>query len=286
MVGLRVRAGVKGERASPAASPPLTPARLAKGRKGGAGRLDIGGGRHDAGRPPPELRCPSSCRFPTSIRSSSRSACSGSSWRCAGTRSPISPGCSSAGATSAALCRRPALWGGTPAMRPEQADDLLTWMIVGRHPRRAARLRAVLPAGLLRGEPGRDPRGLAWRHVVPRRPPRGGRGRRRLQPEERARDPEGRRRGGGGGADRALLRAGRELHQRRALGPAVDRALGGGLSRRGGADLPGRLGRALRPASLAALRGGARGARALRRPRARDPRRRAGAAGAGVRDCS
>ena len=31
----------------------------------------------------------------------------------------------------AALCRRPALWGGTPAMRPEQADDLLTWMIAG-----------------------------------------------------------------------------------------------------------------------------------------------------------
>jgi phosphatidylglycerol:prolipoprotein diacylglycerol transferase len=31
----------------------------------------------------------------------------------------------------AALCRRPGLWGGTAAMRPEQADDLLTWMIVG-----------------------------------------------------------------------------------------------------------------------------------------------------------
>ena len=31
----------------------------------------------------------------------------------------------------AALCRRPALWGGSPAMRPEQADDLLTWMIAG-----------------------------------------------------------------------------------------------------------------------------------------------------------
>ena len=42
---------------------------------------------------------------------------------------------------------------------------------------------------LLRGEPGRDPRGLARRHVVPRRPARRGRGRRRLQPAERARDP-------------------------------------------------------------------------------------------------
>lgn len=30
-----------------------------------------------------------------------------------------------------ALCRRPGLWGGTPPMRPEQADDLLTWMIFG-----------------------------------------------------------------------------------------------------------------------------------------------------------
>jgi phosphatidylglycerol:prolipoprotein diacylglycerol transferase len=29
------------------------------------------------------------------------------------------------------LCRRPALWGGTPPMRPEQSDDLLTWMILG-----------------------------------------------------------------------------------------------------------------------------------------------------------
>jgi phosphatidylglycerol:prolipoprotein diacylglycerol transferase len=29
------------------------------------------------------------------------------------------------------LCRRPALWGGAAPMRPEQADDLLTWMILG-----------------------------------------------------------------------------------------------------------------------------------------------------------
>lgn len=28
------------------------------------------------------------------------------------------------------LCRRPRLWGGTPALRPEQVDDLLTWMIL------------------------------------------------------------------------------------------------------------------------------------------------------------
>jgi phosphatidylglycerol:prolipoprotein diacylglycerol transferase len=31
----------------------------------------------------------------------------------------------------AALCRRPALWGGAAPMPPERADDLLTWMILG-----------------------------------------------------------------------------------------------------------------------------------------------------------
>ncbi len=29
------------------------------------------------------------------------------------------------------LARRPALWGGRPALAPEQSDDLLTWMILG-----------------------------------------------------------------------------------------------------------------------------------------------------------
>ena len=29
------------------------------------------------------------------------------------------------------LARRPALWGGRPALSPEQSDDLLTWMILG-----------------------------------------------------------------------------------------------------------------------------------------------------------
>ena len=29
------------------------------------------------------------------------------------------------------LARRPALWGGKPALSPEQSDDLLTWMILG-----------------------------------------------------------------------------------------------------------------------------------------------------------
>ena len=53
-------------------------------------------------------------------------------------------------------------------------------------PRRAARVRAVLPAGLLPGEPRADPRGLAGGDVVPRRAPRGrGRGD-RLRAEEPA----------------------------------------------------------------------------------------------------
>ena len=67
------------------------------------------------------------------------------------------------------LCRRPALWGGRRAAarragrRPADLDD------PRRRPRRPPRLRALLPAGLLRREPGADPRGLAGRHVVPRR---------------------------------------------------------------------------------------------------------------------
>ncbi len=52
---------------------------------------------------------------------------------------------------------------------------------------------------------------------------------------------------------------------------------------RGGAGLPGGLGRAVRAASLAALRGGAGGSGAFRRAGARHPRRGAAAAGPGLR---
>ena len=83
------------------------------------------------------------------------------------------------------LCRRPALWGGTAPMRPEQADDLLTWMILGVI--LGGRLGYVLfyqPA-YFAAHPGRDPRGLAGRHVVPRRPARRRRRHRRLLPAQR-----------------------------------------------------------------------------------------------------
>ena len=89
----------------------------------------------------------------------------------------------------AALCARPALWGGTRAdARREQADDLLTWMILGVI--LGGRLGFVLfyqPA-YFAANPGRDPRGLAGRHVVPRRLSRRGRRRRSASPAQRAAD--------------------------------------------------------------------------------------------------
>ena len=54
-----------------------------------------------------------------------------------------------------------------------------------RGDRGSPRLRAVLPAGLLSGQSAGGARGLAWRHVVPRRRPRRGRGRRAVRPPAR-----------------------------------------------------------------------------------------------------
>ena len=71
------------------------------------------------------------------------------------------------------------------------------------------------------------------------------------------------------GADRPVPRPHRQFHQRRTVGPADRRALGDGVSGRRAAAAP----------SEPALRGGARRARAVRRARAADPRRRAEAAG-------
>ena len=65
-------------------------------------------------------------------------------------------------------------------MRAEQSDDLLTWMILGVI--LGGRLGYVLfyqPA-FFAANPARDPRGLARRHVLPRRLSRRGRRRRRL----------------------------------------------------------------------------------------------------------
>jgi phosphatidylglycerol:prolipoprotein diacylglycerol transferase len=150
----------------------------------------------------------------------------------------------------ALLARRPALWGGRPALSAEQSDDLLTWMILGvilggrigyvlfyqpayfaAHP---AEILAVWQGGMsfhggflgvVAGIVG-----FSLRNGLPIL---------------------------GVGADRALLRPGRQLHQRRALGPSVARTLGGYLSRGGGTGLPARMAAALRAPSLATLRGGA-----------------------------
>ncbi len=107
-----------------------------------------------------------------------------------------------------------------------------------RDPRRTAGLRALLPAGPLSRPPARHPEGLGGRHVLPRRLPRSDDGARGLLPEGTHLHPAG---GGPSGRRHAagpLPRADRELHQCRALGPAHDPALGRGLSRRGGAELP------------------------------------------------
>ena len=74
-------------------------------------------------------------------------------------------------------------------MPPRRAEDLLTWMVLGVI--LGGRLGFVLfyqPA-LFRREPGRDPRGLAGRHVVPRRVPRRRRRRDRLRAARNGFDP-------------------------------------------------------------------------------------------------
>ena len=53
----------------------------------------------------------------------------------------------------AGLCRRPALWGGRPPMRPRAGGRPADLDDPRRDPRRPARLRPLLPAGLLRRQP-------------------------------------------------------------------------------------------------------------------------------------
>ena len=108
----------------------------------------------------------------------------------------------------------------------------------GRRAGRAARLRAVLPAEHLSQPSAADLRRLAGRHELPRRAA-GRRGRDRLVlPPQRHPDARLRRPGGRVRAARACARPGRQLHQRRAVGPAGAglAALGHGVSlRRAGA---------------------------------------------------
>ena len=181
------------------------------------------------------------------------------------------------------LCARPALWGGEAPMSPARTDDLLTWMVLGVI--LGGRLGYVLfyQPGYYAANPGQilavwsggmsfhggllgvatGVIGFALKN-----------GMRILSVGDAvsAATPIG-------------LFFGRiaQFHQRRVVGAAVARALGGDLSRRGGAGVSAGLGRGLRAASVAALRGGAGGGCAVRGAGGRDSARGAGAAGGGVR---
>ena len=248
--------------------------------------LDIRRPAPDAGPPPPEPRCPSSCRSPTSTRCSSPSALFGLElairWYALAYIAGLLLGWRY---VACALPRGRRSGAARAPMRPEQADDLLTWMILGVI--LGGRLGYVLfyqPA-LLRREPGRDPRGLAGRHVVPRRPARGRRRRDRLLPAQRPADPAAsatrwrRRRRSGIFFGRLANFINAELWGRPSTAPwAV--VFPGEAAQTCPPDWTG----ALRPPPLAALRGGARGARALRSLLALAIRaRRARAAGPGLR---
>src|SRR6267143_2652856 len=142
-----------------------------------------------------------------------------------------------AGAGDAAAVRRFAVHGGSR-----------------RDSRRAARLRAVLQAGLLLGAPARDPRSVAGGDVLPRRP--AGRNPRHgvcgAPPQGGFPAADGFRRAALSARHRGRQTG--ELHQRRALRTRHGPAVGNGVSRRGR--------RAASP--VAALRVRVRGARALR----------------------
>ncbi len=122
---------------------------------------------------------------------------------------------------------------------------------------RAHRLHPLLRSRLHpRESRPRDPV-LERRHVLPWGPSRHDPGDNHLCAKERDPPLEPVRRRGSSGADRALLRAHRQFHQWRTLGPPVLDALGGRLPD----------GRPLRPPSESALRGGPGGHCASRRAR-------------------
>ena len=161
------------------------------------------------------------------------------------------------------------LWGGPAPFTVTDFDDFRRLDHARHHPRRPHRLCAVLQPPALRHASGRDPADLERRHVVSRR-------RRRLRPCRRPvclakahSDLVARRRLMRRGADRIVPRPHRQFHQRRTMGPADRRALGDDLSLR----------RAVAAPSEPALRGGARGHRAVHRPQRAGAARRAEAAG-------
>ena len=118
------------------------------------------------------------------------------------------------------------------AGRASDVEDLLFYGVLGRRHRRAPRLRAVLQAGLLRGQPARDLRGVEGRHGVPRRPARRDRGDGAVRARARPSLPAGHRPDRAVRAHRAGVRPHRQLHQRRAVGACrrSRAAVGDGLS--------------------------------------------------------
>ena len=139
------------------------------------------------------------------------------------------------------------------------------------HPRRPHRLCAVLQSAVLHPASRRDFRTVEGRHVVSWRLSRLRRRGDPVLPQEQPADPVARRHHHRGRADRAVSRADRQFHQQRIVGPAgrSQPALGDGISQWRAAAAP----------SEPALRGGARGYRAVYDPGRDDPDRRLEAAG-------
>ena len=164
--------------------------------------------------------------------------------------------CGRAGEEPAHLARRAA------DRRREAGGRLRPVGRARRGRRRTARLDPLLRHSRDLDRPAGDPQALARRHELPRRADRRG----HRDPAVRARQPAERASPGRPDravrADRALLRADRQLHQRRAVGTADARALGHGVLQRAAA-CAGRLpGRPAAPPPKPALRGGAGGDRA------------------------
>src|SRR5262249_32258244 len=140
---------------------------------------------------------------------------------------------------------------------PDHARAVRRFRPVGdarNHPRRPHRLRAVLQPAALPRASGRDRATVEGRHVVPRRLSRLRARGRAVRASAQDPDPLARRRHLRGGADRNIPGPPRQFHQRRTVGPAERRAVGDGV--------PGR--RAAAAPSEPALRGDARGLRAVR----------------------
>ena len=201
------------------------------------------------------IKAPSSpSPFPPSTRSRSPSGRS----RSAGTRWPTWPASSAAGSMPRRLAARADALGrpAPPEPRPTSTTSSSGWRSASCS---AGGIGYVLfyNLGSYLARPAGDPRGLARRHVVPRRLPRRDPGASCSSPAARGLNPlAAARPGRGGDADRPVLRPHRQFRQRRALGPRRARlSLRGGLPAGGPRAAP----------SEPALRGLRRGPAAVRR---------------------